>query len=552
MLDHGEKIAEGKPAEVRAEPARHRGLPRQEGVGGARTDGASSKSTTSRPTTATSRRSRASALEVNEGECVTLIGSNGAGKSTTLRSISGPHAAARGLDPAGGRRDRAPAAAGDRPPGHLPVARGPQVLPAHDRAREPRARARSCAATAPDRRRTSTRVFELFPRLDERQAQKAGTMSGGEQQMLAIGRALMGSPQILLLDEPSMGISPILTERIYETIAEINKQGTTILLVEQNANFALEVSQRAYVLETGKVVDVRRLRLAADQPRSPEGLPRHMIGATRLWLMYAWLLAAIVASYLSGRKGYSEKSGPRVRPAAARHRRDHLACDPGQGALEVEDGRAVRAPQGRGRRAARGRRGRRHDGRRRRRPAAAPPRPSLVDRRGAGRARPASRPSCPARRTAAPRRTSRRAAGRTRPAGRPRRADGERERARPVGWVQARPGANAASASAAGRAPRRRRRGRAARSRGGRRAAVAAASCVAEAGEVGGQRVVHRLSLWPEAARVSTARTAGQSEPSAARSASSSSGCAVARSRARACAAGTAFWPLVTISAISP
>ena len=98
------------------------------------------------------------------------------------------------------------------------------------------------------------RVFELFPRLDERQAQKAGTMSGGEQQMLAIGRALMGNPQILLLDEPSMGISPILTERIYETIAEINKQGTTILLVEQNANFALEVSQRAYVLETGKVV----------------------------------------------------------------------------------------------------------------------------------------------------------------------------------------------------------------------------------------------------------------------------------------------------------
>ena len=96
-------------------------------------------------------------------------------------------------------------------------------------------------------------MFELFPRLDERQAQKAGTMSGGEQQMLAIGRALMGNPQILLLDEPSMGISPILTERIYETIAEINKQGTTILLVEQNANFALEVSQRAYVLETGKV-----------------------------------------------------------------------------------------------------------------------------------------------------------------------------------------------------------------------------------------------------------------------------------------------------------
>jgi branched-chain amino acid transport system ATP-binding protein len=98
------------------------------------------------------------------------------------------------------------------------------------------------------------RVFELFPRLDERQAQKAGTMSGGEQQMLAIGRAMMGNPKILLLDEPSMGISPVLTERIYETIAEINRQGTTILLVEQNANHALDVSKRGYVLETGQVV----------------------------------------------------------------------------------------------------------------------------------------------------------------------------------------------------------------------------------------------------------------------------------------------------------
>ena len=98
------------------------------------------------------------------------------------------------------------------------------------------------------------RVFDLFPRLKEREAQKAGTMSGGEQQMLAIGRALMGQPKLLLLDEPSMGIAPILVERIYETIAEINKQGMTILLVEQNANFALDVSKRGYVLETGKVV----------------------------------------------------------------------------------------------------------------------------------------------------------------------------------------------------------------------------------------------------------------------------------------------------------
>ena len=97
------------------------------------------------------------------------------------------------------------------------------------------------------------RVFDLFPRLLEREKQKAGTMSGGEQQMLAIGRALMAKPKLMLLDEPSMGIAPILVDRIYETIVEINKQGTTILLVEQNANYALGVSMRGYVLETGKV-----------------------------------------------------------------------------------------------------------------------------------------------------------------------------------------------------------------------------------------------------------------------------------------------------------
>jgi branched-chain amino acid transport system ATP-binding protein len=97
------------------------------------------------------------------------------------------------------------------------------------------------------------RIFDLFPRLKERERQKSGTMSGGEQQMLAIGRALMARPKLLLLDEPSMGIAPILVDRIYETISEINRQGTTILLVEQNANYALGVSTRGYVLETGKV-----------------------------------------------------------------------------------------------------------------------------------------------------------------------------------------------------------------------------------------------------------------------------------------------------------
>jgi branched-chain amino acid transport system ATP-binding protein len=98
------------------------------------------------------------------------------------------------------------------------------------------------------------RVYELFPRLQEREKQKAGTMSGGEQQMLAIGRALMARPRLLMLDEPSMGIAPILVQRIYETIAEINRSGVAILLVEQNANYALDVSRRGYVLETGRVV----------------------------------------------------------------------------------------------------------------------------------------------------------------------------------------------------------------------------------------------------------------------------------------------------------
>ena len=115
------------------------------------------------------------------------------------------------------------------------------------------------------------RVFELFPRLKEREKQKAGTMSGGEQQMLAIGRALMAEPQLLLLDEPGMGLAPILVERIYETVEEINRQGTTILLVEQNANFALETASRGYVLETGTVAladDAQKLKANPEVQRA--------------------------------------------------------------------------------------------------------------------------------------------------------------------------------------------------------------------------------------------------------------------------------------------
>jgi branched-chain amino acid transport system ATP-binding protein len=192
-------------------------------------------------------------IAVEEGECVTLIGSNGAGKSTTLRSISGLTPPRSGSIRLGGQE------ISTLPPQdivRLGVCQSPEGRRVFQRmsVRENLELGAYLRRDSQGIRRDLERVFGLFPRLEERQAQKAGTMSGGEQQMLAIGRAMMGDPKILLLDEPSMGISPVLTERIYETIAEINQQGTTILLVEQNANFALEVSKRGYVLETGRVV----------------------------------------------------------------------------------------------------------------------------------------------------------------------------------------------------------------------------------------------------------------------------------------------------------
>jgi branched-chain amino acid transport system ATP-binding protein len=191
-------------------------------------------------------------LTVEEGEVVTLIGSNGAGKSTTLRSISGL------TPPREGSIKFEDTEIGEVPPQEI-VERGISLSP-EGRHVFPRMTVRENldlgAYLRKDRdgvEKDRERVYALFPRLKERERQKGGTMSGGEQQMLAMGRALMANPRLLLLDEPSMGIAPILVERIYETIAEINRQGTTILLVEQNANYALEVSKRGYVLETGKV-----------------------------------------------------------------------------------------------------------------------------------------------------------------------------------------------------------------------------------------------------------------------------------------------------------
>ena len=193
-------------------------------------------------------------LTVEEGEVVTLIGSNGAGKTTTLRSIHGI------LPPREGRI----------------IFNGEEIqgTPAHDMigkgiAQSPEGRKIFSRMTVLENlemgayhrndrseiRQDMDRVFDLFPRLKERVKQEAGTMSGGEQQMLAIGRALMSRPKLLLLDEPSMGLAPVLVERIFEIIREINNQGTTILLVEQNANVALEIATRGYVLETGKIVN---------------------------------------------------------------------------------------------------------------------------------------------------------------------------------------------------------------------------------------------------------------------------------------------------------
>ncbi len=191
-------------------------------------------------------------LEIYEGEIVTLIGSNGAGKTTTLRSVSGIVPPRTGKIIYQGRDITGL-------PGHKVAAMGIAHSP-EGRRIFPRMTVRENLDMGAFTRRDADgiradveRVYELFPRLKEREKQKAGTMSGGEQQMLAMGRALMAQPTLLLLDEPSLGLAPVIVDKIYEIIREINEQGVTILLVEQNANYALDVSSRGYVLETGSV-----------------------------------------------------------------------------------------------------------------------------------------------------------------------------------------------------------------------------------------------------------------------------------------------------------
>jgi branched-chain amino acid transport system ATP-binding protein len=192
-------------------------------------------------------------LTVDKGEIVTLIGANGAGKSTTLRTISGIIKPRQGSVRLAGERI-------DELPAHKVVERGVLQSP-EGRRIFPRLSVQENlemgAFTRTDKDGIAAdmeRVFGLFPRLKERATQKGGTLSGGEQQMLAIGRALMGSPKVLLLDEPSMGLAPVLVEQIFSIIKDINTQGITILLVEQNALMALGIAHRGYVLQTGQIV----------------------------------------------------------------------------------------------------------------------------------------------------------------------------------------------------------------------------------------------------------------------------------------------------------
>ncbi|HEY6745007.1 MAG TPA: ABC transporter ATP-binding protein [Mycobacteriales bacterium] len=194
---------------------------------------------------------RGISVEVAEGEIVTLIGANGAGKSTTLKTISGLRPVSRGAV-------RFAGADITKMPGHKRVLAGIGQAP-EGRGVFPGMTVEDnlymgAYARKGDLSREIAEVYELFPRLAERKRQFGGTMSGGEQQMLAIGRALMAKPKVLLLDEPSMGLAPMLVQQIFSIIVEINRRGTTVLLVEQNAQQALQIAHRAYVLETGEIV----------------------------------------------------------------------------------------------------------------------------------------------------------------------------------------------------------------------------------------------------------------------------------------------------------
>lgn len=193
-------------------------------------------------------------VDVNEGEIVTLIGANGAGKSTTLKTISGLCTPRVGSITFLGETISGLPVHGVTGKGVIHVPEGRRIFPRMtvEENLEMGAYLRNKETEAV--KASMETVYELFPRLRERRAQKGGTLSGGEQQMLAMGRGMMANPKLLMLDEPSMGLAPVVVEQIFETIVRLNQEGTTILLVEQNAAMALQVANRGYVLETGRIV----------------------------------------------------------------------------------------------------------------------------------------------------------------------------------------------------------------------------------------------------------------------------------------------------------
>jgi branched-chain amino acid transport system ATP-binding protein len=208
-------------------------------------------------------------FEVNEGEIVTLIGANGAGKSTTLMSISGVHPPRMGTINFDGREITRVAPDVIVRLGISQVPEGRKIFPLLT-VQENLMMGAFSRKDRDEIRKDMERVFDLFPVLEERQKQDGGTLSGGEQQMLAMGRALMARPRLLLLDEPSLGLAPIVVEKIFGIIGEIKKQGTTILLVEQNAYMALKAADRGYVIETGSVVMDDEAEKLLDDPRVKE------------------------------------------------------------------------------------------------------------------------------------------------------------------------------------------------------------------------------------------------------------------------------------------
>lgn len=208
-------------------------------------------------------------LEINEGEIVCLLGPNAAGKSTTLKTILGMVKPKKGTITLDGQRI-------DGLVTTEVVARGVTMVPEGRRlfgkmsVRENLAIGANLRTDKEGIQKDTERVLSLFPRLKERLAQKAGTLSGGEQQMLAMGRALMASPKVLLMDEPSMGLAPILVDQVFDMIKEINADGTTIFLVEQNAGMALEIADRGYVLQTGEIVLADTAKALLENPQMQE------------------------------------------------------------------------------------------------------------------------------------------------------------------------------------------------------------------------------------------------------------------------------------------